>query len=334
MFLTRHRAIAFVFLAVTLGACSGRDSTYRFRYANAQPVQHPRSESMVFFERELERRTDGKIEVENYFSGVLGNDREMMDMVATGILQGTRGGLFPDANPKYNLFLLPFLVEDWDQALRLIYSDFTARINREARANGFHIPACGISQGFRAHTTSVRPIRSPGDLVGLKMRVPPQEVYVVTAQAFGENPQEIPFIEVYQAIKTGVIDGQDNAPSNIWDTKIYEVQKHMSITNYSTGPDPFIVNLDWYETLPAELQVLFDQVAVEAIQYSDRLNRESEADYIKRLSDELEVNYVAGEALEQFREKAQAVYEHFVKKGYFTWEEIEEARRVARGEAP
>lgn len=289
---------------------------------------------MVFFERELERRTDGKIEVEDYFSGVLGNDREMMDMVATGILQGTRGGLFPDANPKYNLFLLPFLVEDWDQALRLIYSDFTARINREARANGFHIPACGISQGFRAHTTSVRPIRSPSDFVGLKLRIPPLEVYIVTAQAFGANPQEIPFIEVYQAIKTGVIDGQDNALSNIWDTKIYEVQKYMSVTNYSTGPDPLIVNLDWYEALPEELQVLFDQVAVEAIRYSDRLNRESEADYIKRLSDKLEVNYVTVEALQQFREKTQAVYEHFVKKGYFTWEEIEEARRVARGEAP
>ncbi len=255
-------------------------------------------------------------------------------MVATGILQGTRGGLFPDANPKYNLFLLPFLVEDWDQALRLIYSDFTARINREARANGFHIPACGISQGFRAHTTSVRPIRSPSDFVGLKLRIPPLEVYIVTAQAFGANPQEIPFIEVYQAIKTGVIDGQDNALSNIWDTKIYEVQKYMSVTNYSTGPDPLIVNLDWYEALPEELQVLFDQVAVEAIRYSDRLNRESEADYIKRLSDKLEVNYVTVEALQQFREKTQAVYEHFVKKGYFTWEEIEEARRVARGEAP
>ena len=67
---------------------------------------------MLHFEREIELRTEGRIQVENYFSGVLGNEREMMDMVATGVLQGTRGGLFADANPKFVLFMLPFLVED------------------------------------------------------------------------------------------------------------------------------------------------------------------------------------------------------------------------------
>ena len=328
--LARFTALAAIVAA--LAACPDRTSAHRFRYAHAQPAHHPRSESMLFFERELEQRTGGRIQVENYFSGVLGDEREMMDMVATGVLQGTRGGLFVDANRKYSLFLLPFLVEDWDQALRLMYSDFTARINRGARANGFHIPACGISQGFRAHTTSVRPIRGPEDLAGLKMRVPPQEMYVETARAFGENPQEIAFIEVYQAIKTGVIDGQDNAPSNIWDMKFHEVQDFLSITNYSTGPDPFIVNLLWHEGLSPNLQATFDQVAEEAIRYSDQLNRKSEAEYIRKLSEKLEVNYVSAPELERFREKVEAVYEQFIAKGYFTLDEIEEARRVARGE--
>ena len=116
--LTHFTALAAIVAA--LSACSDRTSVYRFRYAHAQPAHHPRSESMLFFERELEQRTGGLIQVENYFSGVLGDEREMMDMVATGVLQGTRGGLFVDANRKYSLFLLPFLVEDWDQALRLM----------------------------------------------------------------------------------------------------------------------------------------------------------------------------------------------------------------------
>ena len=88
---------------------------------------------MVFFEEELERRTHGRIEVETYFSGTLGTERQLMDLVATGVLHGTRGGFYADANRKYSLFELPFLVEDWDQLLRLIYSDFTGRINRGAR---------------------------------------------------------------------------------------------------------------------------------------------------------------------------------------------------------
>ncbi len=287
---------------------------------------------MEFFERELERRTGGRIEVENYFSGVLGGERELMDMVATGVLQGTRGGLFADASPKYTLFQLPFLVEDWDQALRLIYSDFADGINQSARANGFHVPACGISQGFRAHTNNERPIRRPEDLRGLKMRVPPQEIYVATARAFGANPQEIAFVEVYQAIQTGVIDGQDNALSNIWDMRLHEVQKFLTITNYSTGPDPFLINLAWYEALPDDLKEILDEVARETIRFSDQLNRETEGDYLDRLSGEMEVSYVTGDELQRFRELAETVYEQFIEKGYFSPAEVEEARRVARGE--
>ena len=327
----RPGIIAFVLLAVGLSACSGPDAEYRFRYANSQTPRHARSVSMVFFEEELERRTHGRIEVETYFSGTLGTERQLMDLVATGVLHGTRGGFYADANRKYSLFELPFLVEDWDQLLRLIYSDFTGRINRGARAKGFHVPACGVSQGFRNHTTSVRPLRTPDDFVGLKMRVPPQEVNVMTSRSMGANPQVIPFVEVYQAIKTGVIDGQGNALSNIWDMKFHEVQRYLSVTNFSAGPDPFMVNLAWYEALPEDLQTVFDEVADEAIRYSDRMNRESEAEYLAKLTSKMEVNYVRGEELEPFREKVRVVYEHFVAKGYFTWGEIEEARRVAGG---
>ena len=324
--------LRYIFVALLLSGCSEERASIQFRYGHAQPAGHPRSESMDLFERELERRTGGRIQVENYYSGSLGSERELMDLVATGVLQGTRGGLFADASPKYALFQAPFLVEDWDQALRLIYSDFAERINASARQKGFHVPACGISQGFRAHTNSVRPIRGPEDLAGLKMRVPPQEIYVETARAFGANPQEIPFVEVYQAIRTGVIDGQDNALSNIWDLRLHEVQKHLTITNYSTGPDPLLINLQWYEALPRDMQSLVDEVARETIRFSDRLNRETEGEYLERLSSQMEIVEVTGDDLSRFREKAEPVYEALIAKGYFTREEVEEARRIARGD--
>ena len=286
---------------------------------------------MRFFEQELEERSNGRIEVEVFFSGVLGSERELMDMVTTGALQGTRGGLFTDANPRYTIFMMPFLVQNWEQARRLLYSNFATEINAGAAANGFHIPACGISQGFRAHTNNVRPIASPDDLKGLKMRVPPQEVYVLTAQAFGANPQDIPFSESYQAIKTGVVDGQDNAPSNIWDYKVHEVQKYLSITNYATGPDPMIINLGWHQTLPPGLREVFDQVSVETIKYSDDMNERSEQDYIDKLSNVLEATFVDEEGLKKFADLAQPVYRHFVDKGVFSWDDVERARRIASG---
>ena len=286
---------------------------------------------MVFFEKELEERTDGRIRVENYFSATLGNEREMMDMVATGALEGTRGGLFADANPKFVIFMLPFLVRDWDQAIRLVNSEFAKSINEGARENGFHIPATGISQGFRAHTNSVRPVATAADLAGLKMRVPPQEIYVLTAQALGSSPQEMPVSEVYGALKTGVLDGQDNPPSNIWDYRFYEVQKFMTITNYATGPDPLIVDLNWYQRLPADLRKIFDQVAREAIAYSDRLNRNSEQRYIELLEREMELVHVGDDELLQFRRLTDSVVRHYIARGLFTDEDLGQARKAARG---
>ncbi|GAH52165.1 unnamed protein product, partial [marine sediment metagenome] len=278
----------------------------------------------IFFKEEVEKRTNGRIKVELYFSAVLGTEFELQDMVATGALQGTRGGGFTNANKKYYIFMLPFLVEDWDQAIKLITSEFTRKINEEAKANGYHIPACGISQGFRAHTNNVRPIETPDDLKGLKMRVPQQEVYVINARTLGINPQELPYSEVYMALKTGVVDGQDNAVSNIWDYKVYEVQKYLTISRYATGPDPFMVNLEWYNRLPVDLQQIFDEVAMETMRLSDQLNRENETEYIKQLEVKLETNYVTPENLVKFREATKPVYQYFIDKGYFTWDDISE----------
>lgn len=323
--------IAFCIGASLVVSCADRDQGFVFRYANEQPEGALRSQSMLFMKRELEKRTGGRIRVELYFGGVLGNERELMDFVATGVLQGTRGGFFADANPEFGLFTLPFLVDDWDQALRLVNSDFTRAVNVRAKENGFHVPATGVSQGFRAHTNNVRPIRHPRDLKGLKMRVPMQDVYVQTALSFGANPQEIPYVEVYQALQTGVVDGQDNAPANIWDFRVHEVSKYLTITNYATGPDPLIVNLTWYESLPPDLRRIFDEVGAETIALSDRLNRDKEKEYVDSLSEHLETNYVTGEDLEPFREAVRPVYRHFVEKGDFSTRDIESARDAARG---
>ena len=322
------------FFTTCLASCSDRMqedvSTYVFRYAHEQADGTIRSDSMRFFEDELEERSGGRIAVEVYFGGILGNERELMDLVATGALQATRGGFYSDASRAFNLLTLPFLVDDWEQALRLVNSDLMREINESARQNGFHIPATGIALGFRAHTNSVRPITHPRDLSGLKMRVPMQEVFVQTALAFGSNPQEMNYIDVYQALQTGVVDGQDTPPANIWDFKVYEVNTYLTVTNYATGPDPLFVNLAWYERLPVDLQRTFDDVSRETMALSDRLYREGEQGFIEKLSEHLETNYVTGADLEPFREAVQPVHQYFLDKGDFTPEQLERAKQISR----
>jgi len=250
IYLQTARSALFCLVLQFFNSCTTGDKGYVFKYSNEQPETAIRSQSMLFFKERLEKESDGKIKVDLFFSGVLGNERELMDLVSTGALQGTRGGFFNDVNPKFNLLTLPFLVSNWDEASNLVNSSLMKTINAGSRTNGFHVPATGISQGFRAHTNNKKPILTPRDFKGLKMRVPMQEVFIQTARAFGANPQELAAIDIYQALQTGVIDGQDNPPSNIWDFKMYEVSKFLTVTNYATGPDPFIVNLKWYNTLP------------------------------------------------------------------------------------
>ena len=330
IYLQIARSALFCLVLQFFNSCTTGDKGYVFKYSNEQPETAIRSQSMLFFKEKLEKESDGKIKVDLFFSGVLGNERELMDLVSTGALQGTRGGFFNDVNPKFNLLTLPFLVSNWDEASNLVNSSLMKTINAGSRTNGFHVPATGISQGFRAHTNNKKPILTPRDFKGLKMRVPMQEVFIQTARAFGSNPQELAAIDIYQALQTGVIDGQDNPPSNIWDFKMYEVSKYLTVTNYATGPDPFIVNLKWYNTLPPELKIIFDRVAKEAIAKSDQMNREKESEYLDMLSKHLKINYISGKDLIPFQEAVKPVYNYFINKGMFTMAEIKEAQKIAK----
>lgn len=322
--------ILFFLLLLFTSSCEKNRENYVFKYSNEQPEAAIRSQSMIFFKEKLEEKTNGKIKVDLFFGGILGNERELMDLVSTGALQGTRGGFFNDVNPKYNLLTLPFLVSNWDEATNLVNSSFMEEINNQSKENGFHVPATGISQGFRAHTNNKKPILTPEDFKGLKMRVPMQEVFIETAKAFGANPQELAAIDIYQALQTGVIDGQDNPPANIWDFKMHEVSKYLTVTNYATGPDPFIVNLKWYNTLTPELKIIFDRVAKETMAKSDEMNKEKESEYLDMLSKYLQINFITDERLIPFQKAVKPVYDYFINKGMFTMDEIQTAQKFAK----
>lgn len=316
-------------LLLALSACG--DNSHVFKYGNAQNQSDPRSVSMEFFKTELEERTAGRIRVENYFGGILGTEREMADAVATGALQGTRGGMFEDASIRFNIVLLPFLVEDWQQAICLVRSSWMTGVAGEAASKGLHVPAIGISQGFRAHGSNERPIRTADDFEGLKIRVPDaQEVFHRMEDALGANPQGIAQSETYSALRTGVIEGTTAPPSDLWDRRQYEVLQWITIDSHATGPDPLMVNLAWYEALPADLREIFDAVAKEALELSDELYSSSEEEIIARLGQEVEIIRPSAAVITELRERTRPVYDFFVERGDFSWEDINAALAAAR----
>lgn len=321
-------------LIALLLAAPALSAEFVMKFGISQPKGSDRATSQEYFEKELEKRSKGRIDVENYFGAVLGNEREMMDMVATGALQGTRGGMFTDANPKFVIFMMPFLVNGWEQATKLVQSDWAMEIAKGAAKNGYHVPAIGVSNGFRAWSNNVRPIKSAADFKGLRIRVPQQEVYQLSMKAFGANPIAMAYSEVYQSLQMNVLDGQDNAPSNIWDYKIFEQQKYVTISNYATGPDPFMVNLAWFKKLPPDLQAIHDEVAREAMKLCDEIQQKHEGEIILKLAQAQNVdslNYVKVNELKEFRERAKPVYDHFIKKGDFSQKDLDKAMAIAAG---
>jgi tripartite ATP-independent transporter DctP family solute receptor len=313
---------------MSVSAASAAEFT--FKYGNSQPEKAARSQSMIFFEQELEKRSGGRIAVENFFGAVLGTEKEMYDQLTTGLIQGTRGGFFANANPKFNIFLLPFLTAGWDEMECLVSSDFTKTIQDGAHANGVHVPATGISQGFRMYVNKVRPITEVADLSGLKIREPQTDFFMAVAGTMGSVPVPMAYSEVYQALQQGVLDGEHNPPANIYNYKHYEVTKYLSVTNHMTGPDPLLVNKEWYDTLPADLQQIFDEVAVEAMTKYVAMAREAETDLLNELGKSLEVNYLTPEGLATFQEAVKPVYQQGVDDGHFTAADIDAARKAAK----
>lgn len=316
-----------VLLSITT-ACT--DDSFVFKYGNAQNKSDPRSVSMDFFKTEIEKRTGGRITVENYFGGILGTEREMADAVVTGALQGTRGGMFEDASIQFNIALLPFLVKNWEQAICLVRSSWMTEVAAQGKAKGLHIPAVGISQGFRAHGSTERPIRTLTDFDGLKVRVPDaQEVFHRMEEALGANPQGIAQSETYSALRTGVIEGTTAPPSDLWDRRQYEVLRWITIDSHATGPDPLMVNLTWYQSLPPDLQEIFDQVAREALEYSDELYSSLEEEIIARLADEVEIIRPSPAFIAEMKASTRPVYDFFVSRGDFSWDDVNAAVEAA-----
>ena len=286
---------------------------------------------MYFFKDLVEGASGGRIKVELYTSGVLGKEAEVLDMVKTGALQGCRGGLFERANKMYLLYTLPFFFENTDQVLKLMRGEFGQAINKAALKNGFYIPVCGVAGGFRNITNNVRPIVRPEDLKGLKMRTPPIDMTIKTFKTLGANPQMVAYTETYMALKSNVVDGQENPFSNTVDMKFYEAQKFLSVVNWQIHPDPFYVNPDWYDKLPDDLKHIFDASARAAMIYSDTIWLNSENNYFNFLKTKLETNTLSPEETATFAEAAKPVWQQYVDDGFFTWDDIKKAQAVAKG---
>jgi tripartite ATP-independent transporter DctP family solute receptor len=225
--------------------------------------------------------------------------------MATGLLSGL--------NKEFMIFDFPFQFKDFREAYALSDGPVGTRLLGKLADQG--IIGLGIwDLGFRHITNSRRPITKPDDVAGLKMRVIASPIYVETFRALGANPLPMTFGEVYVALETGAIDGQDNPVGVIESAKFAEVQKFLSLTrHFYTGMPVLMSKATWDSMSPTE-RAIIREAADEAKAEERKLVQAQEAEAIDRLRREMQVNELAPAEVERMREKVQPVVEKFVNE--------------------
>lgn len=296
---------------------------------HAQPEGNPRYVSMEKFAEDVAAKTNGHVTVEVFGNGQLGTEKEMLEQVVAGTVQGMRGGQF-DFSPRLLMFTVPFLTQTRAQVTALLKSDLAKKVCAEAEAEtGTVIINLCDAGGYRQFSNSKHPITKPEDLQGLKMRTNGMNTIDKTFVALGATTTTIPYSDLYMGLKTGVADGQENPWVNVEGMKFYEVQKYFTEVNYQFHPDPFYVNATWWNGLPQEYRDIISECAEEMGDYNDQLIDET-SDAAKQtiIDSGAEVYVPTEEELKAFQDAVQVVYDQCIEEGIMTEEELQEMQDI------
>ena len=270
--------------------------------------------------------SNGTITVEIYPGGQLGDDRAMIDQVAAGALdmvfaETGRLGLW---EPELEIFSYPFAFDDYDHLVRtLTETEYGKGIYEKLEARGWKILADAYN-GTR-QTTSNRAINSIDDMKGMKLRVPNADANLAFANYSGAAATPMPFAEVYLALKTNAVDGQENPLSTIDAQKFYEVQKYCALTGHIINDNNYIISKIIFDKLSAAQQEAITKATVEAAEFHTKTFQEDEETLIAKFEEQGMTITTPDRA--PFREACAPMYDEYVQKyGDAAVKAIEEAR--------
>jgi tripartite ATP-independent transporter DctP family solute receptor len=238
---------------------------------------NPRHEAAVKFADVLKARTAGRIEVQVAPSAQLGDDAAMLTALRTGALDMSANsqGAVANAVPEYAAFGMPFLFEGLPQAWKLLDGPLGKELAERSAEKGLVVLGYW-DNGIRHMSNSKKPLLKPEDLKGLKMRTPPDAVTVDIMQALGAEAQQIKFAELYVALQQGVVDGQENPLMNIHASKLYEVQKFISLTGHKYEMTPFLMSKRSWDKLSDADRKAVQEAAAEATALQRKMSQESD----------------------------------------------------------
>jgi TRAP-type transport system periplasmic protein len=275
------------------------------------------------FARRANAKLGGKAKVVVYGSSQLGGDKELLQKLKLGTVDlALPSTVMSSEADLFGVFEMPYLVKDRNHMKRIESEVFWKTLAPAAEAKGLKIVAVW-ENGYRHITNSRRPINTPDDLKGIKLRVPEGKWRVKMFQAYGANPSPMKFSEVFTALQTGVMDGQENPFTQIYSAKFQEVQKFLSLTGHVYTPAYATVGAKKWASLPADVRSTLEAVARETQSFVYETAAKAEEELLGKLKAAgMQVNTPNKDA---FIAASRPVYDEFAKEVRGAKEVIERA---------
>jgi len=253
-----------------------------------------------------------KAKVVVYGSSQLGSDEEMIQKLKLGTIDmALPSTVMSSQVDLFGVFEMPYIVKNRPHMMRIEKELFWAKLAPEAEKKGLKVLAVW-ENGFRQITNSKRPIRTPADLAGIKLRVPGGKWRVKMFQAYGANPSPMKFSEVFTALQTGVMDGEENPFTQIYSAKFQEVQKYLSLTGHVYTPAYLTVGKTKWESMPADVRKVLEDTAKETQAYVYEVAARDDDDLLGKLKAAgMQVNEADKDA---FIAASKPIYEEFGKE--------------------
>lgn len=299
--------VLLIILILCLFLSSQSIAAKRIRVSVCNAPTHPQNIGLEIMNQYVAEKTNGELTIAVYPNSQLGAERESVEQCTSGSLEMSTASAGPltTFNNKFMVLDIPFAFDSYEVAWMVLDGPVGQELLDSCEEVGLKGLAY-MENGFRHVTNSVRPIETVEDFENIKIRTMEAPMHMENFQLLGANPTPVPWTELYLTIQQKIVDGQENPLANLWETKMYEVQKYASLTGHIYDPMPLVADLEWFESLTPEQQSIVEKGALLGQNYSRFVNKMREDQLVDLLTAEgMEINDVSAEAKAEMREISQ-----------------------------
>jgi tripartite ATP-independent transporter DctP family solute receptor len=244
----------------------------------AEPT-NPYGKGADHFAELVKQKSNGTIEIKVFPSSSLGTQKELIEGLIYGTVDMTLTGTaeLGTFHPQMAIFDMPFLFKDRAHAYKAL-DTVGMELAKPLESKGLKMLGY-MENGIRHMTNNTRPIKTPADMKGLKIRVMNNKVYVEMIKALGASPTPMALAELYSAMQTGVVDGQENPSAHIYTKRFYEVQKYGSLTGHAYAAEPFLISMSSWKKLTPAQQEIIQAAATEAIAWQRKFSADEDMEF-------------------------------------------------------